>query len=293
MSLAGREIGLSPAVVSKRISLLEERLNTRLFQRTTRQLTLTETGQGYYQRVVDILALVEESEDFVSRRNTLPRGILKISVPNAVARMFLLPCLADFQKQYPEIELNVHVSDNFVDIIREGYDLAIRIGELKDSSLVARKLATEHRVLCATPGYLKDAGTPKKIEDLEGHVCLIAGAHEVWRFNGPAGKSELRIRSALRSNSGEFIREALLQGIGISMLASWDIGPEIESGQLQTLMPEYTRDTEAGIYAVYPCREFMPAKVNSFIEFFSSIVEKGVANAPELAESGVDGREKK
>lgn len=134
MSAAGREMGLSPAVVSKRISLLEERLGARLFQRTTRQLTLTETGEGYFKRVVDILSLVEEAEDYVSRRNTKPRGILKISAPTTFNRLHITPHLPEFLSRYPDIEIDMQLTDNFVDIIREGFDLAIRIGELENSS---------------------------------------------------------------------------------------------------------------------------------------------------------------
>ena len=133
MSAAGREMGLSPAVVSKRISLLEDRLGARLFQRTTRQLTLTETGEGYFKRVVDILSLVEEAEDYVSRRNTKPRGTLKVSVPTSFCRLHIAPHLPAFLARYPDIELDIHMSDHYVDIIREGFDVAIRIGELEDS----------------------------------------------------------------------------------------------------------------------------------------------------------------
>ena len=136
MSAAGREMGLSPAVVSKRISLLEDQLGARLFQRTTRQLTLTETGEGYFKRVVDILSLVEEAEDFVSRRNTSPRGQLKVTAPTSFSRLHIAPYLPEFIAQYPDIALDFQLTDNMTDIIRDGFDLAIRIGELQDSSLV-------------------------------------------------------------------------------------------------------------------------------------------------------------
>ena len=154
MSMAGREMGLSPAVVSKRISLLEDRLGARLFQRTTRQLTLTETGEGYFKRVIDILSLCEEAEDYVSRRNTKPRGVLKISAPTSFNRAHIVPHLPAFLARYPEIEIDMQLTDHFVDIIREGFDLAIRIGELEDSSLVARKLAKEFQQQRQPRGYL-------------------------------------------------------------------------------------------------------------------------------------------
>lgn len=274
MSMAGREIGLSPAVVSKRISLLEDRLGARLFQRTTRQLTLTETGEGYFRRVVDILSLVEEAEDYVSRRNTKPRGMLKVSAPTSFNRSHIAPHLPSFFAAYPDIELDLHLTDQFVDIIRDGYDLAIRIGELEDSSLVARKLAPERRVICATPAYLLKAGTPKTIDDLQSHNCLVAGAQEVWRLEGPDGPHQIRVTGNIRSNSADLVRSALFQGLGLALRATWDIGAALESGELVVVMPNYPGSTKDAIYAVYPCREFMPAKVNAFIEFYANILER-------------------
>ncbi|MCB1503702.1 MAG: LysR family transcriptional regulator [Hyphomicrobiaceae bacterium] len=271
MSAAGREMGLSPAVVSKRISLLEDRLGARLFQRTTRHLTLTETGEGYFKRVVDILSLIEEAEDFVSRRNTRPRGVLKVTAPTAFSRLHIAPHLPAFLARYPEIEIDMHLTDNFVDIIRDGFDVAIRIGELRDSTLVARKLAPDHRVLCAAPRYLAEAGEPKTLSDLESHNCLLAGAQDVWRLEGPEGQLQTRVRGNLRSNSGEFVREALLAGVGIALRSTWDIGAELESGALQVVLPAYRGSSAVDIFAVYPCREFMPNKVNVFIEFLNEV----------------------
>lgn len=277
MSMAGREMGLSPAVVSKRISLLEDRLGARLFQRTTRQLTLTETGEGYFKRVVDILSLVEEAEDYVSRRNTKPRGVLKISAPTSFSRLHVNPHLPAFLTRYPDIEIDMHLTDNFVDIIREGFDLAIRIGELEDSSLVAKKLANEHRVICAAPRYIASAGMPKTLGDLAAHNCLLAGAQDMWRLDGPDGPCDVRVRGNMRSNSADFIRSALTQGLGLALRATWDIGPELERGELQVIMPDYRGASKNAIYAVYPCREFMPSKVNAFIEFFGEVLEKNPA----------------
>ena len=277
MSMAGREMGLSPAVVSKRISLLEDRLGARLFQRTTRQLTLTETGEGYFKRVVDILSLVEEAEDYVSRRNTKPRGVLKISAPTSFSRLHITPHLPAFLERYPDIEIDMQLTDNFVDIIREGFDLAVRIGELEDSSLVAKKLAKENRVICAAPKYLASAGTPRTLEDLDAHNCLLAGAQDMWRLDGPDGPCEIRVKGNMRSNSADFIRSAVTQGLGLALRATWDIGPELERGELQIVMPDYKGSSKNAIFAVYPCREFMPSKVNAFIEYFGEILEKNPA----------------
>ncbi len=272
MSAAGREMGLSPAVVSKRVSLLEERLNTRLFQRTTRQLTLTETGEGYFKRVVDILSLIEEAEDFVSRRNTKPRGALKVTAPTSFSRLHMAPYLPKFLERFPEIELDFNLTDNFVDIIREGFDLAIRIGELADSSLVQRKLAADNRVICASPKYLEQAGVPKTLADLDDHNCLSAGAQDMWRLQGVDGQHKsLRVKGNIRSNSFEFMREALLAGLGLGLRSTWDIGPELKSGALKVVMPEWRGSDTVAIYAVYPCRDFMPEKVNVFIEYLAEL----------------------
>lgn len=271
MSAAGREMALSPAVVSKRVSLLEDRLGARLFQRTTRQLTLTETGEGYFKRVVDILSLVEEAEDFVSRRNTKPRGILKVSAPTSFARRHVTPHLETFLARFPDIELDMHLTDAFVDIIRDGFDLAIRIGELQDSSLVARKLAVDHRILCASPAYLAKAGTPRSVADLENHNCLGAGLQEAWRLEGSDGVKLARIHSNVRTNSADFVRDALLASLGIGLRATWDVGKEIKTGQLVHILPDYRGSSTMAIHAVYPSRDFMPAKVNVFIEHLAEV----------------------
>jgi DNA-binding transcriptional LysR family regulator len=271
MSAAGREIGLSPAVVSKRISQLEERLGARLFQRTTRQLMLTETGAGYFKRVVDILSLCNEAEDFVSRRNTKPRGLLKVTMPTAFGRLHIAPYVDSFLARYPEIELHVSSSDVIVDIIREGFDLAIRIGELEDSSLVARRLAPDTRVLCAAPAYIAKHGLPAKLVNLEAHNCLVADAIETWKLSGPEGDVQVRPYGTVRSDSGEVIRELVMSGVGIGLLSTWDIGPALRSGALRLVLPQYRGAVAGAVHAVYPSREYMPAKVDVLIEFLADL----------------------
>jgi len=271
MSAAGREMGLSPAVVSKRVSLLEERLGTRLFQRTTRQLTLTETGEGYFKRVVDILSLVEEAEDFVSRRNTKPRGIIKVSVPSSFGRLHVTPHLSAFLVRFPDIAVDVQLSDSYVDIIREGFDLAIRIGDLEDSSLVARKLTIETRILCAAPGYLAQAVPLHTPDDLQHHNCLTVGPIEAWELQGPDGRTSVRPNSSVRTNSCDFVREATLAGLGVALRPTWEVSSEIERGRLVRVLPSYAGAGNPAIHAVYPSRDFLPAKVNIFIEHLADI----------------------
>ncbi len=215
MSAAGREMGVSPAVVSKRISLLEERLGARLFQRTTRQLTLTETGEGYFKRVVEILSLVEEADDFVSRRNTQPCGLLKVTAPTAFTRLHVMRFLPSFAERYPEIQLEMCITDAFCDLVRDGFDLAVRIGEMPDSSLVARKLCGDKRILCSSPRYLAHKGEPKTIEQLEKLQLVSTTSQDIWRLEGPGGPVNIRIRGNLKINSGDCARQALLAGLGV------------------------------------------------------------------------------
>lgn len=271
MSAAGREMGLSPAVVSKRVSLLEERLGVRLFQRTTRQLTLTETGDGFARRVNDILTLVEEAEDFVKRRNIKPSGVLRITAPTTFSRMHVAPHLPDFLNQFPEVQLDFHISDTNVDIIGEGFDIAIRTGELKDSSLVAKKLASDQRVLVAAKSYIKKQGAPKSLAELEFHNCLAASQQETWRLVGPNGPESFKPKGDIRSDSNAFLRDLLLSGVGIGMRSKWEIANELEKGELEIVLPDYKSSDNLGIYAVYPCRDFMPAKTQKFIDYLSGI----------------------
>lgn len=269
MSAAGREMGLSPAVVSKRISHLEDRLGARLFQRTTRQLTLTESGQGFYDRIVNILAGIEEAESYVARRNATPRGTLKITAPTAFGRMHVAPYLGNFIEQFPDINLDLDLSDSFADIVGSGFDVAIRIAELEDSSLVAKKLAPSHRVICATPSYLERCGEPKSLDELAGHNCLAAAAQDVWRLEGPEGLASARTNGNIRTNSTEVVREAVLAGMGIGLRSTWDIGPELKSGRLQIVLPDYHESPRVAVYAVYPCRQYLPAKLRVFVDFLA------------------------
>jgi DNA-binding transcriptional LysR family regulator len=266
MSAAGRELGLSPPVVSKRIKSLEERLGTRLLQRTTRQLALTESGKGFYERVVTILASVDEAEAWVSRRAAAARGILKVSAPTSFGRMHIAPHLVDFLRAYPEITIDLSLSDQFVDIVAEGFDLAVRIADLADSSLVAKRLAPNHRVLCATPDYLKAHGAPQTLADLSRHQLLLHNADH-WRLEGPTGPAAVKVESALRTNSSEVIREAVLAGIGIALRSTWDVGPEIDSGKLVIVLPEWQASNRVAVHAVYPSRRHLAHKVRVFMDF--------------------------
>lgn len=271
LSAAGREMGLSPAVVSKRLRRLEDSLGTRLLQRTTRQIALTEAGQGFYERIVAILAAVEEAESFVSRRSAQPRGTLKVSAPTSFGRMHVAPHLQAFMRDNPDLAINLVLSDDFVDIVGEGFDLAIRIAELTDSSLVARRLAPVQRFLVASSSYLEKHGEPTSITDLQNHIVLPAHNHEPWRLEGPDGPLIYRPEGPLLTNSSEVLRQAVLAGIGIALRSTWDVGPELASGELRRVLPDYSASKNVGIYAVYPSRRFLPVKVRLFIDFLAGL----------------------
>jgi len=271
MSGAGREMGLSPAVVSKRLKRLEERLGTRLLQRTTRQIALTEAGQGYYERVVAIIASLEEAEAFVARRSAVAKGLLKVSAPTSFGRMHVAPHLARFLDSHPDISLNLNLSDAFVDIVSEGYDLAIRIAALDDSSLVARRLAPNHRLLVASPAYLAAHGEPKTIQDLVRHNCLTASPQDSWRLEGPDGQVSVRVHGNIQTNSSEVVREACLAGLGIALRSTWDVGPDLQAGRLKVVVPSHRGNPRVGVYAVYPSRRFLPQKVRVFIDFLAGL----------------------
>ena len=271
MSAAGRELGLSPAVVSKRLRRLEDRLGTRLLQRTTRQIALTEAGQGFYERVVAILAGVEEAESFVSRRSALARGTLKVSAPTSFGRMHIAPYLASFMEGNKDLAVNILLSDDLVDIVGEGFDVAIRIGELADSSLVARKLAPVRRVLCATPAYIEQHGAPTSLAELAEHNCLTHAVSDVWKLEGPNGAETFKPSGTLTSNSSEVIREAVVAGVGIALRSTWDVGQDLAEGKLVRVLDDYQGSSNTGIFAIYPSRQFLPAKVRLFIDYLAEL----------------------
>lgn len=271
LTAAGRQLGMSPAVVSKRLRKLEEQLGARLLHRTTRQVSLTEAGQGYYDRVVEILADIEKAESFVSRRSESVRGVLKISAPTTFGRLHIAPHLHKFMQANTDVTVNLDLSDRFVDIVGEGFDIAIRIGTLDDSTLVAKKLASVRRVLCASPEYLESHPELKQLQQLDDHHCIATHNQNIWKLDGPNGPVDYRVHGDLQTNSSEVVREAVLAGSGIALRSTWDVGPELASGKLKILLSQYTGNKRAAIYALYPTRNFLPAKVRVFIEFLAEL----------------------
>lgn len=270
MSQAARDLALSPPVISKRIKRLEERLGVRLLQRTTRQIVLTEAGRGFHERVLAVLAGVDEAESWVSQRAASVRGSLRISAPTTFGRLHVAPHLVRFLERFPDVALDLSLSDAFVDVVGEGFDMAIRIADLADTSLVARKLAPNHRVLCASPSYLARAGMPSDLADLARHRLLVHNADH-WRLEGPDGPANVPVASAILTNSSEVIREAVIAGLGIALRSTWDVGPELRSGKLRLVLPQYRASHRVAIYAVYPTRRHLPQCTRVFIDFLAEL----------------------
>lgn len=271
MSLAAKELGLSPAVISKRIKRLEDNLGARLFQRTTRQISLTEAGSGFHQRVLAVLEGLEEAEDFVSGRSNNLTGTLKVSASTSFGRMHIAPHLRSFMERYPDLAINLVLSDEFTDLVAGGFDLAIRIADLADSSLVAKRLAPVRRMLCASQSYVDRFGAPTCVEELKGHRCLPAHNNDLWRLEGPDGPVQFRPEGMLITNSSEVIREAVISGLGIALRSTWDVGQELKDGRLVQLMPSFEGSSHITLSAVYPSRRFLPAKVRLFIDYLASL----------------------
>ncbi len=282
MSAAGRELGLSPAVISKRVGHLERRLGVRLFQRTTRQIRLTETGEGFYRRITNVIAGIHEAEAFATQGNDRPSGVLRVCSPSSFARSHIAPYLGGFMRAFPELSVELTVSDESVDVVGDGFDVAIRVGELEDSSLVARQLANCRRVLCAAPDYLARAGAPKTLADLGRFECISTMDHRVWRLEGPDGQKSVRASAKLRTNSSDVVREAIIGGAGIGFRSVWDIEAELRSGRLVVLLPEYRETAGVAIHAIYPFREFLPAKLSVFLEFLEKTYQTVAFDASDI-----------
>ena len=269
LSGAGRELGLSPAATSKRIAQLEAELRSRLLHRTTRQVRLTEEGAAFHGHAQRIVAEADAARIAVGAGDHTPRGLLRATVPASFGRQHVSPVISDFLERYPDLGIDLHLTDSVVDVIEEGFDVAIRIGALPDSTLVARRLASVHRVVCAAPSYLARHGTPRCPEDLRDHSCLLIGDQRSWSFETPDGHKTVRVSSRLRTNNGEVLRDAVVGGIGIALKSTWDIGHHLQNGDLTVLLADYPVSTDVAVWAIYPSARYLAPKVRAFIDFFA------------------------
>lgn len=267
----GLAVGLSRSAAGKAVIRLEDRLGARLLNRTTRTLSLTDEGRMFYERGLQILASVDEAEASVAGQNSTPRGVLRLTVPNAFGRFAVLPLLEKYLRAWPDIQVEVSFIDRLGDIVEEGFDLAIQIGATttSDTRLVSRVIATYKAWLCASPSYLAERGEPGEIEDLAAHDCLIFASRnqrQGWRFRGEGGPwVKAQGRSRLRLDSAEAIRDAALAGLGIALLPDFLIADDLVAGRLLQVLPGLETD-DAKIVALYPDKRLLEPRVRRFID---------------------------
>ena len=281
-SEAGRTLGMAPSSVSRQISMLEDRLGVRLLNRSTRQLHLTEAGQIYYDRTTNILHAVEDANLAVAELESKPRGLLRLNIPVTFGRRHIIPALSGFMDLYPEVEMDVTMTDAMINVIEDGADLVVRIGELKDSSLIAKKLAANNRALCCSPEYLKKHGAPATPKDLKDHRCLTyrrAVNPDMWHFADSSGNVEhVKINAAFHVNNGEALQPLARDGQGLILLPTDVVGSDLRRGSLVSVLEDYQASPismDTGIYALYPSNRHMSPKVRAFVDYI-----KGHFGAP-------------
>lgn len=283
---AARHFDMSPAMVSKHVRTLEDRLGVRLLNRTTRRVSATEVGQNYYERCLRILGELEDAERAAGDLQTAPRGLLRVTTSVSFGARQLAPAIADYLVAYPDVSIDLSLHDNYVDLVEERIDLAIRLGQLADSSLIARKLYAVEMVLCASPGYLAANGTPQKPRDLVKHNCLIYtyAAPRTWTFTDAGGKAEvIRISGRLLANSGDALLALALKDTGLLLAPDYLVADELRAGRLIRLLPEY-KTQETPVYAVYPHSHYLSAKTRTFIDFLAA----RFAHPPQSKQNGHD-----
>jgi DNA-binding transcriptional LysR family regulator len=269
-SAAAEKLGLSTTAMSRHVAELEAHLQTRLLNRTTRRVSLTESGRAFYERTVQLLADLEEAEQEASRAAVVPRGTIKLTTSVNFGVRHLAPAIAAFLAAHSGVRFDVSLSDRIVDLVEEGFDLGVRIGAPGSDNIVARKLGETRLVPCASPRYLQAHGAPQVPEDLVRHNCFTyeyVTPRNLWRFRDASGAERaVRVSGGLHSNNGELLAEAAAQGAGIVFEPAFIVGPDVRAGRLVPLLQEFVAPPMP-IYAVYPSRKHLSAKVRLFVEF--------------------------
>ena len=261
---------MSTTMVSNHVQSLEDRLGARLLNRTTRKVSLTEVGKAYYDRAVQILADLEQADDIAGALQSTPRGMLRVYTATHIVQ-FVSPVVAEYLGAYPEAKVDLSIGERTIDLIDEGFDIAIRLTPPPDSSLIVRSLATWRHVLCCSPDYFERHGRPQQLSELTDRNCIRHALYpyDEWRFVDRKGTpASVRVSGNLISNSGETLRRAALQGVGVCLAAGFLIADDLESGRLIRLLPEY-RPVEFAMNAIYPHRHHLSAKVRSFIDLLA------------------------
>ncbi len=270
-SAAGRKLNMSTTMVSNHVQALEERLGARLLHRTTRKVSLTEVGRAYYDRATQILSDLEQADDIAGALQSTPRGTLRIYTATHIVP-FVAPVVAEFLAAYPDVKVDLNMGERAIDLIDEGFDVAIRLTPPPDSSLIVRSLATWRHVLCCSPAYLEKHGPLRQLSELADHNCVrhvLYPYGDEWRFVDRKGTpASVRISGNLVSNSGDMLRTAALQGVGILLGPGFLVADDLDSGRLVRLISEY-RPVELSMNAVYPHRHHLSAKVRSFIDLLA------------------------
>jgi DNA-binding transcriptional LysR family regulator len=266
---AARVLGWDASVLSRRVNTLEARLGVRLLGRTTRSIALTEAGAAYLRRVQPVLAELATADAEAAEGAADPRGVLRLSLPAKFAQLWISPWLPGFMAKHPLLRLETTHTDRFVDLLAEGFDAAVRIGELHDSGLVSRRLAPSVTALYASPGYLAAKGTPESPEDLKHHACLsfpIPTVWPNWRVCRGAERVTVRVSGPLLSDDGETLVMACTQGAGIMLASDWLVGQEVLDGRLVQVLPEWLLDLDAAVQIILPPGRFVPAKSRAFVD---------------------------
>lgn len=266
---AADRLELSRAVVSKHVKYLEEHVGTRLLERTTRRVALTEAGRLFHERVVRVIAELDEAMLEAGQATAVPRGKIRITSALSFGLRHLSHALSAFLDRYPEVRIELDLSDRFVDIGEEGFDLAIRIGALEESSLIARKLAATRILLCGSPAYLDRRGAPRSPHELRDHDCLIYAYNpqpKAWTFRRRGVDETVPVDGSLRANNGDFLRQLAIDGRGLALLPSFLVGEDVREGRLVRLLGDYDAG-ELGVYAVYTQRKFLPVRVRTLLDF--------------------------
>lgn len=275
LSGAGREFGLSPASVSRQISSLEDDLGVRLLNRTSRRLSLTEAGQIYLQRAERLLQDMDEMREEVSQLTVRPSGRLRIQSRISLGTQHVAPLIPDLLARYPDLDIDLWLTDTDLDLTEHGIDVAIRTGNQSDSALIARRISSSPRVVCASPGYWASHQKPTRPEDLTDHNCLtyrIGAAPTLWKFQGSKGMSaEMRVTGNFQSNNAEALRVATLAGLGVALLPAWSTKDDLLDGRLERVLSDCvataTDDLDFGIYAVYLSKRYLSVKTRLFIDY--------------------------
>ena len=264
---AAKALGISTAQVSRQISALEERLKIKLLYRTTRKVSLTEEGRVFYQHCRSVLDGLNAAEQAVSNLQSKPQGRIKLTAPVTYGEQQLLPLINDFMVQYRDIEVTAFLSNQKIDLIEGGYDLAIRIGKLRDSTMMAKKLSLRTNFVCATPAYLNQYGVPRTLDDLSQHNCLL-GTRDYWHFVEKGIEKNLRVSGSIQYNSGYSLVDAALKGLGIVQLPDYYVQKHLASGALVSLLDDY-REPKESIWALYPHNRQLSPKIRLLVDYLA------------------------